>query len=188
MSKQLNYGWDCKRKQIADWYWSLIINQLYSVRTLLHEPPLLKIITLAIIRQSSNFSKTKIRGRIYFYSDGSENSKLTFDILALNDQPTTFTRHRKGTFHFLKSGWPHSSHNENPCVFPEFSLCYRNFPCVILCKNQQLAQWIKATLPLYYYIQKHANSFFKMWIIWSVSIVKFSKYLLIEGSRVMCPP
>ena len=29
------------------------------------------------------------------------------------------------------SGWPHSNQNEIPCVFPEFSLCYKNFPCVI---------------------------------------------------------
>ena len=29
------------------------------------------------------------------------------------------------------SGWPHSSQNEIPCVFPEFSMCYKNFPCVI---------------------------------------------------------
>ena len=28
------------------------------------------------------------------------------------------------------SGWPTSSQNEIPCVFPEFSLCYINFPCV----------------------------------------------------------
>ena len=31
----------------------------------------------------------------------------------------------------LVSGWPHSSQNKIPCVFPEFSLCYKNFPCVI---------------------------------------------------------
>ena len=31
----------------------------------------------------------------------------------------------------IPSGWPHPSPNEIPCVFPEFSLCYRNFPCVI---------------------------------------------------------
>ena len=31
----------------------------------------------------------------------------------------------------ITSGWPHSSPNEIPCVFPEFSLCYINFPCVI---------------------------------------------------------
>ena len=30
-----------------------------------------------------------------------------------------------------KSGWPHSSQNEIPCVFPEFFLCYKNFLCVI---------------------------------------------------------
>ena len=29
------------------------------------------------------------------------------------------------------AGWPHSSRNKIPCVFPEFSLCYINFPCVI---------------------------------------------------------
>ena len=29
------------------------------------------------------------------------------------------------------TGWPHSSRNEIPCVFPEFSLCYTNFLCVI---------------------------------------------------------
>ena len=29
------------------------------------------------------------------------------------------------------AGWPHSSQNEIRCVFPEFSLCYINFPCVI---------------------------------------------------------
>ena len=29
-----------------------------------------------------------------------------------------------------KSGWPHSSRDQIPCVFPEFSLCYEFFPCV----------------------------------------------------------
>ena len=26
---------------------------------------------------------------------------------------------------FIITGWPHSSQNEIPCVFPEFSLCYK---------------------------------------------------------------
>ena len=69
--------------------------------------------------------------------------------------------------------------------FPVFSL---SFPCVIFTQNYQLAQWIKATSLLYYYIQKHTNSFFQMWIIWSVSKVNFSKCLLIEGSRELCDP
>ena len=87
------------------------------------------------------------------------------------------------------TGWPHSSRNKIPCVFPEFSLCYINFPCVIF-MQKQLAQWIKATSLLCYYIQKYTNSFFnkKVWIIWSVSIVIFSKCLLMEGSRESCDP
>ena len=71
--------------------------------------------------------------------------------------------------------------------FPVFSLCYIHFPCVIF-TQKQLAQWIKATSLLYYYIQKHTNSFFKVGIIWLVSIVNFSKCLLIEGSRESCDP
>ena len=31
----------------------------------------------------------------------------------------------------ISTGWQRSSPNEIPCVFPDFSLCYRNFPCVI---------------------------------------------------------
>ena len=29
------------------------------------------------------------------------------------------------------TGWPHFSQDKIPCVFPEFSLCYIIFPCVI---------------------------------------------------------
>ena len=33
-----------------------------------------------------------------------------------------------------KTGWPHSSQDKIPCVFPEFSLCYEFFPCVFFHK------------------------------------------------------
>ena len=32
------------------------------------------------------------------------------------------------------AGWPHSSRDQIPCVFPEFSLCYYLFPCVFFHK------------------------------------------------------
>ena len=41
---------------------------------------------------------------------------------------------------------------------------------------------------LNYYIQKYTNSFFKVGIILSVSIVNFSKCFLIEGSGESCDP
>ena len=34
-----------------------------------------------------------------------------------------------------ESGWPHSSPNEIPCVFPEFSLCYKIFLCYFYVKT-----------------------------------------------------
>ena len=86
------------------------------------------------------------------------------------------------------SGWPHSSQNEIPCVFPEFSLCYINFPCVIFMQKLTISSMNKGTLLLKYYIQKYTNSFFKVWIILSVSIVNFSKCFLIEGSGESCDP
>ena len=33
---------------------------------------------------------------------------------------------------------------------------------------------------LYYYIQKNTNLFLKVWIIWSVNMVNFSKCMLIK--------
>ena len=32
------------------------------------------------------------------------------------------------------AGWPHSSRDKIPCIFPEFSLCYEFFPCVFFHK------------------------------------------------------
>ena len=61
--------------------------------------------------------------------------------------------------YYIITGWSHSSPNKIPCVFPEFSLCYINFPCVIFSQKLTISQGIKATSLLYYYIQKHTNSF-----------------------------
>ena len=41
------------------------------------------------------------------------------------------------------TGWPHSSPNEIPCVFPEFSLCYINFPCVIFTQKLTISSMNK---------------------------------------------
>ena len=41
------------------------------------------------------------------------------------------------------AGWPHSSQNEIPCVFPEFSLCYINFPCVIFTQKLTISSMNK---------------------------------------------
>ena len=86
------------------------------------------------------------------------------------------------------SGWPHSSQNEIPCVFPEFSLCYINFPCVIFMQKLTISSMNKGMSLLNYYIQEYTNSFFKVEIILSVSIVNFSKCFLIEGSGESCDP
>ena len=86
----------------------------------------------------------------------------------------------------LLPGWPHSSQNEIPCVFPEFSLCYINFPCVIFTQKLTISSMNKGMSLLNYYIQKYTNSFFKVGIILSVSIVNFSKCFLIEGSGESC--
>ena len=41
------------------------------------------------------------------------------------------------------TGWPHSGQNEIPCVFPEFSLCYINFPCVIFMQKLTISSMNK---------------------------------------------
>ena len=41
------------------------------------------------------------------------------------------------------SGWPHCSQNEIPCVSPEFSLCYINFPCVIFTQKLTISSMNK---------------------------------------------
>ena len=41
------------------------------------------------------------------------------------------------------TGWPHSSENEIPCVFPEFSLCYINFPCIIFMQKLTISSMKK---------------------------------------------
>ena len=40
-------------------------------------------------------------------------------------------------------GRPHSSQNEIPCVFPEFFLCYINFPCVIFAQKLTISSMNK---------------------------------------------
>ena len=43
---------------------------------------------------------------------------------------THFTRKKTGMCPQAQTGWPRSCRHEIPCVFPVFSLCCRNFPCV----------------------------------------------------------
>ena len=78
------------------------------------------------------------------------------------------------------SGWPHSSQNEIPCVFSvlhKFSLCYFYAKTISSMNKDHFTT-----------VLLHTNSFFKVCIIWLVSIVNFNKCLLIEGSRESCDP
>ena len=64
-----------------------------------------------------------------------------------------------------KAGWPHSSQNEIPCVFPEFSLCGRNFPCVIFTQKLKISSMNKAHIATVLLYTEAYNSVFKVWII-----------------------
>ena len=52
------------------------------------------------------------------------------------------------------SGWPHSSRDKIPCVFPEFSLCYELFPCVFFHK---INRWFWVLNISKYIYQYHWN-------------------------------
>ena len=48
----------------------------------------------------------------------------------------------------IVTGWPHSSQNEIPCVFPEFSLCYIIFPCVIFTQKLTISSMNKGNITI----------------------------------------
>ena len=70
--------------------------------------------------------------------------------------------------------------------FPVFSLCYINFPCVIFTQKITISSMNKGHITTVLLHTEAYKLISKVWIIWSVSIVNFSKCLLIEGSRESC--
>ena len=62
------------------------------------------------------------------------------------------------------TGWPHFSQNEIPCVFPEFSLCYRNFP-VIFMQKLTISSMNKGHIATVLLHTEAYKLIFKVWII-----------------------
>ena len=63
------------------------------------------------------------------------------------------------------SGWPHSSQSEIPCVFPEFSLCYINFPCAIFMQKLRISTRNKDHITTVLLHTEVNQLIFKVWII-----------------------
>ena len=63
------------------------------------------------------------------------------------------------------SGWPHSSQNKISCVFPEFSLCYINFPCVIFTQKLTITSVNKDHITTLLLHTEAYKLIFKMWIV-----------------------
>ena len=62
--------------------------------------------------------------KLTFFGSDNKYNELLGNLKSLN----------KATLHKTMTGWPHSSRDKIPCVFPEFSLCYNLFPCVFFHK------------------------------------------------------
>ena len=62
-------------------------------------------------------------------------------------------------------GWPHSSQNKIPCVFPEFSLCYINFPCVIFTQKLTITSVNKDHITTILLHTEAYKLIFKVWIV-----------------------
>ena len=65
----------------------------------------------------------------------------------------------------VRTGWTHSSQNEIPCVFPEFSLCYINFPCVIFTQKLTIRSMNKGHIATVLLHTEAYKLIFKVWII-----------------------
>ena len=63
------------------------------------------------------------------------------------------------------TGWPHSSQNKIPCVFPEFSLCYINFPCVIFMLKLTITSMNKEHITTVLLHTEVYKLIFKVWIV-----------------------
>ena len=66
------------------------------------------------------------------------------------------------------TGWPRSCRHEIPCVFPVFSLCFRNFPCVFYWRTNSNSNKRNVTCSKLYYlffIKTIHNLTKKSWII-----------------------
>ena len=63
------------------------------------------------------------------------------------------------------SGWPHSNQNKIPCVFPEFSLCYINFPCVIFTQKLTITSMNKDHTTTVLLHTEVYELIFKVWIV-----------------------